>query len=258
MLVRRTLFATPFFLLTLVACPAEDDQLVVRTSLNQAAFVEGSTTYQFGYESIPNIPVAGGPQDIDFERWAMLHDGDFYRLYFFRRGSSDTLYQFAYNSATEQYEYGFNSIEILRITGAPGDADASSFAMLHDGIDYRLYMRSASNPDLIHQFAFNTATDNYEYGFNSIPSIPVSGFPATADATRWAMVHDGLDFRLYRYDSGGGGFFQAAYNVDTETYEYGYESIERLDLVGTPSDSDTSSFAMLHDGLNFRFYHQAP
>ena len=49
-------------------------------SLNQAAYVAGSV-YDFGHNSIPNIPFTGAPDDTDYSRWAMLHDGRDYRFY---------------------------------------------------------------------------------------------------------------------------------------------------------------------------------
>ena len=112
-------------------------------SLNQAAFIGNSTDYEFGHNSTPNIPIAGAPSDTDWNRWAMLHDGSVYSLYFFQRGSADTLDQFGFNRRTSRYEFGHQSIPTLRIIGAPRDADTSSFAMLHDGKDFRFYFRAS-------------------------------------------------------------------------------------------------------------------
>ncbi|HNG61479.1 MAG TPA: hypothetical protein PKZ52_16770, partial [Cellvibrionaceae bacterium] len=77
-------------------------------SLNQGAYVPGTTTYQYGYNSIPNIQISGAPADTDFKRSAMLHDGSTYRLYFFKKNSTNTLYQFGWNGSV--YQYGYNSI----------------------------------------------------------------------------------------------------------------------------------------------------
>ena len=74
-------------------------------NLNQGAWVSGSDEYRFAYNSIPVIPITGAPDDANFARWAMLHDGADYRLYLFRGSSSDTLYQFAWNGSS--YEYGY-------------------------------------------------------------------------------------------------------------------------------------------------------
>lgn len=41
-------------------------------SVNQGAWVPGTTFYQFDFNSIPNIPITGAPADTDIARWAML------------------------------------------------------------------------------------------------------------------------------------------------------------------------------------------
>jgi hypothetical protein len=47
---------------------------------------------------------------------------------------------------------------------------------------------------------------------------------------------------------------QAAYNPDTETYEFGFGSIDTLPITGSPSDVDWSRWGMLHDGSSYRLY----
>lgn len=222
-------------------------------SLNQAAWVSGTSHYTYGHNSIPNLYITGAPDDTDWSRWAMLHDGSRYRLYFFKQGSNDTLYQFAYNPASSDYEFGFDSIDVLTITGAPTDADAGSIAMLHDGTDYRLYMRSKSVPGKLYQFAWKSGTSNYVYGYHSIPALSVTGMPADVDFSRWGMLHDGSDYRFYAFKQGSDTtFYQAAWTGST--YAYGYNSIAQMTVQSMPDNSDTSDFAMLHDGSDYRFY----
>ena len=57
-------------------------------SLNQFAWVAGTTNYQFGHNSIPNIPITGAPADTNGARWAMLHDNAAYRLLHADRNAS--------------------------------------------------------------------------------------------------------------------------------------------------------------------------
>ncbi len=223
-------------------------------SLNQAAYNTLTATYQYGYKSIANIAITGAPADTDWARWDMLHDGTRYRLYFFKSGTNDKLYQFAFNPATSKYEYGFDSIPTLTITGAPSDADPSSFAMLHDGSAYRLYMRSKTSI-AVHQFAFNAATSNYEYGFNSIPKINVTGGPVDADYSRWSMLHDGTTYRFYAFKQGSNTvFYQWGFNTASSAYEYAFNSLTPITVEGMPANSDATSFSMLHDGTDYRFY----
>ena len=226
---------------------------VTVTSLNQAAFNTSQGSYQYGYNSFGNIEITGAPEDTDWDRWAMLHDGTNYRLYFFKKGSDDTLYQFGFDGAT--YAYGYNSISTLRISGAPASADTGSFAMVHDGATYRLYLKDKNDPALLYQFGFDGAT--YAYGYNSIASIRIIGSPADTDQQRWAMLHDGSNYRYYAFKEGSDTvFYQYAFNGSS--YEYGFSSIDILSVEGMPSDSLTDSFAMLHDGQAYRFYFRAP
>jgi hypothetical protein len=224
-------------------------------SLNQAAWVAGTTTYRFGYHSIPNIPITGEPADADAGRWSMLHVGTDYRLYAFQAGTTARLYQFAYNGAS--YAFGFHSIPRLDLVGFPADTDAGSVSMLHDGTDYRLYLRRTGQPQLLYQAAWVPGSTTYRYGFRSLPQIPVTGFPADTDWSRWSMLHDGTDYRFYAMRLGSDTeLSQGAFTRAGLAYEFGFRSIPRLTLVGAPASSDPASFAMLHDGADYRFYFQ--
>lgn len=223
------------------------------SSLNQFAWVAGTAIYRFGHNSIPNIPIVGAPDDADLSNWAMLHDGSAYRLYAFKRGTTDTLYQAAFNGSA--YQFGFNSIPVLRLVGFPADADASSFAMLHDGSAYRLYLRRSGDPRTLYQASWVAGTDTYQFGHNSIPAIPVVDFPGDTDWGRWMMLHDRAAYRLYAFKAGSDReFYQASF--DGGAYRFAFNSIPTLTLEGSPPDSDTSHAAMLHDGADYRFYFQ--
>ncbi len=237
----------------------DDDEIdppapTVKTySLNQAVFSGGQ--YRYGaLNAQPNPGIIKAPADTDFDRWAKLHDGGNYRLYFFKKGSNTTIYQFAWNSSMQSYEYGYNgAIPELSIVGAPAEADPSSFAMLHDGSNYRLYMKGKTNKTRLYQFAFRPSTQRYEYGYNSIAQINITGSPTDTDQNRWAMLHDGSSFRYYAFKQGSKtNFYQFAFNGST--YAYGHNSIANLTVSGMPAETDTSSFAMNHDGVRYRFY----
>ena len=222
-------------------------------SVNQFAYVAGTDDYKFGHNSIPNIPITGAPSDTDFDRQAMLFDGSTYRMYFFKGSTSDTLYQFGFNGTS--YAFGHNSIPELTLTNAPSDVDASSFAMLHDGTDYRLYLRQLGEPDQLYQFAWVAGTTTYKWGHRSIPKIHVTGFPSNADWHRWAMLHDGSAYRFYTMELGNNDkLLQGSFNRDTNTYQYAFNSIPELTLLDTPANSDLREAVMLHDGSDYRFY----
>lgn len=225
---------------------------VYAKSLNQASWLPGTQTYQFGYNSIPNMPITGAPADTDYNRSAMLHDGTTYRLYFAKTGSNTQLYQFGWNGSS--YQYGYDSIPNLTISGRPADANPADFAMLHDGTTYRLYMLSYDKTK-VYQFGWNGST--YEYGYNSIPSINITGAPADTNKFRWAMLHDGVEYRMYFGKYGDSTkLYQFAWNG--VSYAYGYNSIPVLTLDSVPSNSNTNVMNMLHDGSAFRFYYLAP
>jgi hypothetical protein len=224
------------------------------TSVNQFAYVPGSTNYQWGYGgSIPNIPITGAPSDTNFNRFAMLFDGNTFRMYFFKGSTNNTLYQFGFNGTS--YAYGYNSIPVITLTNIPADADTSSFAMLHDGSAYRLYVRRLGNPTVLYQAAYVPGTTTYKFGYNSIPQINVTGFPNDADFSRWNMLHDGSAYRIYTMKLGSNTkLYQGSFNGSA--YQYAFNSIPVLNLVGTPSNSNLGRFAMLYGQSNYRFYFQ--
>ena len=225
-------------------------------NLNQGAWVPGTDEYRFGYNSIPVIPITGAPNDANFARWAMLHDGADYRLYLFRGSSSDTLYQFAWNGTS--YEYGHRSIPVLTLVGSPPDVDASSIRMLHSGGAYHAYMRRLGDPTTLYQYIWQPGTTTYRWAAPGYyPTLPVTGFPADADWTRWNMLHDGSDYRIYTFRYGSvDRMYQGAFDPGTGAYTFGYRSIPELRLTRYPVDSHPGRPAMLHDGSDYRLYFQ--
>lgn len=225
-------------------------------SVNQGAWRPGTNNYEFGFRSIPTIPITGAPPDTNFRRWAMLHDGAAYRMYFFRGNTDDTLYQFAWNGSS--YQYGHNSIPILTLVGAPSDADASSLSMLHSGANYHAYLRRLGDPRTLYQLIWKPGTTTYEWGPSGwLSSLRVTDFPVDTDWSRWQMLHDGATYRLYAFPHGSNNrLYQGSWNAAIGSYQYGFNSINQLDLIGFPHNSNVGGAAMLHDGANYRFYFQ--
>lgn len=225
-------------------------------SLNQGAWVPGTDEYRFGFASIPRIPITGAPADTNFARSAMLHDGVDYRFYAFQGSTRDTLYQFGWNGTS--YAFGHRSIPRLRLIDMPADADASSIRMLHSGGAYHAYLRRLGDPTTLYQFIFRPGTTTYAWATAPfIPTLGVRGFPADTDWSRWNMLHDGSDYRLYAFRYGSiDRFYQGAW--DGSTYRFGFNSIPQLRATGYPADSHPGMTAMLHDGADYRLYFQAP
>ena len=102
-------------------------------------FVYRASTQSFVYGwggAIPSIDVTMFPQGTDFSGWGMLWDDSAYHIYAFSNASHDAVAQGTYNYASQDYEYQ----DTIDISGYPGDADTSDFAMLHSGDYYHLYM----------------------------------------------------------------------------------------------------------------------
>lgn len=224
------------------------------SSINQAAYVPNSTSYRFGFNSIPNIPITGAPADANLRRWAMLHDGSDYRLYCFKGSSNNKIYQFAWNGSS--YAYGHNSIPELSLTNIPADADASSFSMLHSGTYYHLYMRRLGDPTTLYQALYVSGTTEYKFGQSpAIPEMKIAGFPADTDWARWMMLHDNKDYRFYAFKLGSNTqVYQGAF--DGGQYSFGHNSIRELTLEEVPANSNLGGAAMLHDNSAYRLYLQ--
>ena len=224
-------------------------------SLFQAAFNPTTEAYQFGYMSIEELPIVDAPGDVDWDRWAMLHDGSQYRLYFLPTGSEDSVYQFAYNDDNDAYEYGYMSTPSIPISGAPAGIDSSSFAMLHDGDTYRLYFLAAAAPLRVYQFGYDPAEGEYVYGYNATTQIDITGSPAAVDWAGWAMLFDGDTYRLYAFaNPAHDAIAQFAYNPAAGEYQHGYMSFETIDLEDIPAMASTAQFAMLSDDTDYRLY----
>ena len=224
-------------------------------ALNQGAWVPGTSNYEYGYNSIPTIPITGAPADANFNRWGMLHDGQAYRLYAFKGSTRDTFYQFAFDGTS--YAYAHNgSIPVLTLAGMPADADPSSISFLHEGGTYHAYVRRLGEPTTLYQFVWVPGTTTYQWGYGPyLPTLTATGYPADTDWSRWMMLHDGTSYRLYAFHYATPGVISQG-SWDGNTYAYGHNSIPQLNLVNYPADSDLGRVAMLHDGLAYRLYFQ--
>lgn len=225
---------------------------MMMASLNQFAWVSGTETYRFGHASTPTVEITGTPADADLGRWSMLHDGVDHRFYCFKNdGANNRLYQHAFNGTS--YAYGHRSIPELVIAGFPGDTDFSGFAMVHDGANYRIYLRPQGGARALYAGVWT----GQEYRYAAGSRIPLDRFPDDTDFTRWQMLHDGTALRFYAFKQGSAArFYQGAFNAATGAFEYGHQSIPQLTLEGSPATSDTRHAAMLHDDQMYRLYYQ--
>jgi hypothetical protein len=221
-----------------------------RATLYQAGF--NGEVYEYGYRSLPKISISGAPEDIDWNRWSILHDGDTYRLYFFPKKRSDLLYQFGFNESTLEYEYGYNSISEIPVLGLPIGTNINNFSILFDGLYYRLYFRSKGNLSLF-QCAYDEINQAYRFGFNSIPEIEIVGAPEDTDLNSWSMLHDGYSYRLY-FKSLERTNVLYQFSFDGNAYVYGYNSIPEILVRDMPKLNYVKKFNITHDGGDYRFY----
>jgi hypothetical protein len=222
-------------------------------NLYQAAY--NGESYEYGFNSLPMIPISGAPDDTDYERWSILHDGNVYRLYFMPLGKSDQLYQFGFNPNSKSYEFGYKSIEIIPIVNLPINANVSSFSILFDGFNYRLYFKSSENKSLF-QCAYNPSeglNGSYIYGYNSDPEINIKNAPQDTDWKTWSMLHDGETYRLY-FKSKAKKNVLYQFGYDGLNYTYGHQSNPEIEVIGMPRKEFVNKFNITYDGKNYRYY----
>ncbi len=129
--------------------------------------------------------------------------------------------------------------------------------MVHGEGAYRLYLRQLGNPTQLYQFVWDSEANQYTPGPNPESSqLKISGFPDDTDWSRWSMLHDGENYRIYAFKLGSNNeIYQGAWNGSE--YKYGYNnSYKVLSLKEIPSDSNLASIEMLHDGSDYRLYMQ--
>lgn len=165
---------------------------------------------------------------------------------------SGRLYQASYNGV--EYEYGLNSLPKITISGAPGDIDWNRWAILNDGSDYRLYFMPKGKSDRLYQFGFNEITNSYEYGYRSMPIIPIVGLPQNTNVNSFSILYDGYDYRLYFKSSSNFSLYQCSFDEQKMQYEYGLKSIPEIFITNAPTDIDLGSWSMLFDGSSYRLY----
>ena len=177
------------------------------------------------------------PDDVDPQRWAMVHDNAGYQQYFMNE-AGDRVHRFEWDDRIHAYAYANESIPVV---GFPETADMSSFAMLHDGTHTRIYFLNRNKNRLI-QGAYHPVRKEFVYGYVS-NNFPVKDIPDDADLGGWAMVHDGDKYRMYSYASTSDSVYRYTYSRGA----YQWDGTEQT-LDGVLPSSRGRDFAMMHDG----------
>lgn len=163
-----------------------------RDTLYQFALNPKTQKYEYGYNSIRQVPIKGIPSDANPEKVAVLHDGRKYRLYMMNRGLTG-LYQFVYDPRSRSYVSARNNSSI-RFTGTPRDANPANFGILHDGKAYRLYLGSRTHASLVYPYKYSGSSNTYQYSGGSQTIERMTTFP------NFSMLHDGRNTRLLNLD----------------------------------------------------------
>lgn len=249
-------------------------------SVKQAVFVPGTTTYQFGVTELAEIPITGAPDDMDWDRWSMLHDRELFRMYFFKKDSEDTLYQFAFDGTS--YKFGYRSIPELKLTQiipTPGDeaSNTDTFAMMYTPLysplypsdehgEYRLFFHRKGLDEegrrWLNQYLWKPGSNDYRLDGSTAVKFEIIDFPEDTDWTRWSMLYDDEGdtlvlpaYRIYAFKQGSnteiyhGTFTGSVYQFSHK------QSIPVMTLVDTPEDADLNkNFAMAYDTNKSRYH----
>jgi hypothetical protein len=162
------------------------------------------------------------------------------------------LYQASFNGS--EYVYALNSLPSISVVGAPKDTDWTRWSIVNDRSVYRLYFMPIGRSDKLYQFGFNPSTNRYEYGYESMPVIPVFGLPFNTSVSSFSILFDGETYRLYFKSKDNLSLYQCAYNENTQRYEFGFNSIAEILISNVPNDIDLQSWSMLYDGNKYRLY----
>ncbi len=214
-------------------------------------FTLNEATSTFNY-SITH-PISEGPEDIDWQRWAVLHDGAEHRLYFLPEGRADEVYQYAYNLGTSQFEYGFKSIESIAIQDTPAPASSLGVGMAYLDGAYHLYFTSADH-STVYEYGYDPVPTAYVYGHDSTPTSTVNGAPAGTDWTGWGAAGDGTVPVLYVFASNAHDALVRFERPGVST-EFTFVPGElQIDFEGSGLDASIDDFAVLDDGATTALY----
>jgi len=104
-------------------------------------FVSNSENSGFIYEQSTMLKIYGAPEDSDWHRWAMLHDGLYSRFYLFKQDATDTFYQFSRDNGSQSFEFGSsNGGGTFYLEKIPKGSNTSQFGMFYTGNTYQLYL----------------------------------------------------------------------------------------------------------------------
>lgn len=160
-------------------------------SVYQFGFNSGSDTFEFGFESIDNLPLVGIPGEANTSSFGMAYAGG-YALYMLS-DDQRTAYGFGYDGALDVYSHGFDAPGSTSIVGAPEGVDWSGWAVAGNGGSTTLYAFASEDHDALVQFERSGDAFTFVDASLSLDLAGLEGSPSTD----FAVTHDGASTRLY-------------------------------------------------------------
>ena len=138
----------------------------------------------------------------------------------------------------------FALTETIALTGGPANTDWSRWGLLHDDDYDRLYFLPTDAADAVYQFALNTSTGAFEYGYESLEVIDIVGTPAAADPSGgFGMAHGDFTYALYMLDANHETAFGFGFEGGRQVYEHGYDAPATIAIDGAPEGIDWLGWA---------------
>ncbi len=123
--------------------------------------------------------------------------------------------------------------------GGGSDGDAGGETVILPGQDARTLI----------QFGYRPGTGVYDYGYRSIAQLAISGAPADADMSRFAMSHNGRDYLLYAFNAASDRLY--LFLFDGRRYTYAAD----IFLRNVPADASVASVAATYSpGTGYSVY----
>ncbi|NEZ62679.1 hypothetical protein D0962_07770 [Leptolyngbyaceae cyanobacterium CCMR0082] len=158
-----------------------------------------------------------------------------------------SVHQAIHIAGTNTYKFGPPKGLTLPISNAPADTDWQRWAMLHDGVDYRLYTFKDNSPDTLYQFGWTGQA--LQYGHKSVPQLTIQDIPQDADTRSFSVTYGEDNYRLYLRQFGHPTqLYQFEWNVAAMAYMPCSGKRFQLQIPGFPPDTDWHRWSILNSG----------
>lgn len=162
--------------------------------------------------------------------------------------------QAIYIPGSNTYKFSPTTGPTLSITDAPADTNWPRWAILHDGINYRLYTFKGSSPNTLYQFGWNG--EAYQYGYNSEPELTIHDIPEDTDISSVSMTFGESNYRLYFRQLGNPTqLYQFEWDINEMAYVPCPDEVFQLPILGFPADTDWNRWSICNSGeANYHLY----